>query len=126
MDRIQARPGSFTDCQNDILDYLQFREKIEEHFIHSEPPTVTSNDDDSDYDPDEPALKRSKARVSHPSDKLRTKNVLHLPEFPTPVTKNRCRFPGCSANKVRIRCSTCKVFLCLQETRNCFQMYHEL
>lgn len=110
--------------RKDILDYLRFRVEVEQHLIHSEERAHTSNSN-PDYEFRPPA-KHPKATVPHPPDAPRKKKVLHMPEFPHPPTKNRCRFPGCNANKARIRCSTCKVFLCLQDSRNCFKLYHEI
>lgn len=110
--------------KKDILDYLEFRVKVEEHLIHSE--ETTDTDSDPDFEPEGPPVKHPKATVPHPPDALRKKKVLHMPEFTNPPTKNRCRLPGCNANKARIRCSTCKVFLCLQDSRNCFKLYHDI
>lgn len=114
--------------KRDILDLLHFREEYA-HFLaygtHYD--TSTREESDSDFTDNSslpPACK--KAKVLHPPDVLRTKHVLHLPEFPQRTSKNRCRMPGCSANSARIRCSTCKVYLCIQENRNCFKLYHEL
>lgn len=107
-----------------ILDCLQFREKIEEFLLHN----MTVNDNsESDDDNDEPPKKHHRAAVPLPNEYLRkSKTELHLPEFPNPVKKNRCRLPGCSANTARIRCNRCEVFLCLQESRNCFKLFHEM
>lgn len=109
-------------AKKDVLDYLDFRCSVAQDLIHNELEYST----DSDFEIDPRPAERHRGSVPQPPDSLRRKGNLHLPEFPSPVTKNRCRFPGCSANKARIRCSTCKVFLCLQDNRNCFKLYHEL
>ncbi|KAI5709629.1 hypothetical protein M8J76_004584 [Diaphorina citri] len=105
-----------------ILDYLEFREHIDEFLRH----TTDSDASDSDYDGPSPA-KHHRALQPLPSDALRkSKREMHMPEFPNPAKKNRCRLPGCNANTARIRCSKCQVFLCLQEQRNCFKLFHEM
>lgn len=111
--------------KKDIFDLFQFRQQYANFLAYGTATTDQSNN--SDYEPLRSCLPpRKRARVAHPPHQLRTKNVLHMPEFPQPTSKNRCRMPGCSANTARIRCSTCNVFLCLQETRNCFSLYHNL
>ena len=114
--------------KKDILDCLNFRIKYEEYLAHGNVEVSSSDDEDPDFEPIGlvPQIKRPRSRVPQPPDSLRRKHALHLPDFPVPVTKNRCRFPGCKANKARVMCSTCKVFLCLQDNRNCFKLYHEL
>ena len=69
-------------------------------------------------------LKRRKSGYSVPDD-VRLQNVgTHMPEFV--AGRGRCEM--CSMNKVESRphskCSTCKVFLCLNEKKNCFYPYH--
>lgn len=112
--------------KKDIYDLFEFRKQYA-HFLVYGKHEMSDESSDSDYEPRFSSLAPHKrARVAHPPDALQNKNVLHMPEFSQPATKNRCRMPGCSNNKARIRCSTCKVFLCLQEKRNCFQLYHNL
>ena len=106
--------------KKEILDLLNFRIEIEEYLMHANSMLSTS-----EYEPESPQ-KKFRGRVPHPSDHLRKKGGLHLPEIPIPSKKNRCRFPGCTANATKIRCSTCKVYLCLIEGRECFKMYHEM
>lgn len=109
--------------KRDILDLIHFREEYAQYLAYGT--LEVSEDEDADFECTLPAP-RKKPRVSHPPDVLRTKHTLHLPEIPSPATKNRCRLPGCSANTARVKCTTCGVFLCIQENRNCFQLYHEL
>ncbi|XP_050511228.1 piggyBac transposable element-derived protein 3-like [Diabrotica virgifera virgifera] len=109
--------------KKDIMDLFCFKEEYAYFLAHGH--QESSEDSDPDYECSLPPH-RKQPRVSHPPDLLRKKHTLHLPEIPTPAKKNRCRMPGCSANSSRIRCSTCQVFLCIQENRNCFKLYHEL
>lgn len=110
--------------KKDMLDLMGFKEEYAEYLVygHAE---EESEDSDPNYVCAIPPP-RKQPRVAHPPDALRTKNVLHLPEIPIPATKNRCRFPGCGSNGTRIRCATCKVYLCMLENRNCFKAYHML
>ncbi|KAG8252219.1 hypothetical protein J6590_063076 [Homalodisca vitripennis] len=110
--------------KKDILDSMKFKDEYAEFLIH-----VHRNEDSEDSDTNYTCVMPKpikQPRIAHPPDVLRTKNTLHLPDIPSPSSKPRCRFPGCSSNKARIRRATCKVFLCIQETRNCFKLYHEL
>lgn len=109
--------------KKDVLDLMNFKEEYAEFLIHGH--KVVEEDSDPDYVCTIPPP-RKQPRVAHPPDALRTKNILHIPEIPTPAKKNRCRFPGCGSNGARVQCSTCKVYLCLQENRNCFKAYHNL
>lgn len=107
----------------DLLDYLEFRVKIQEYLFHGSEECETS-----EYEPSEPPTpkkRKNNAKVPLPCDHLRKKKNLHLPEIPKPASKNRCRMPGCKSNSARIRCTTCKIFLCMQEDRQCFKLYHE-
>ncbi|GFT80177.1 piggyBac transposable element-derived protein 3 [Nephila pilipes] len=106
------------------FDYLAFRIKIQEYLFHGSEESYTS-----EYEPSEPPTPQKRkinAKVPLPSDHLRKKQTLHLPEIPQPASKNRCRMPGCKSNSARMRCTTCKVFLCMQEDRQCFKLFHEL
>ena len=111
--------------KKDVLDYLGFRIELENYLLHSS----NEQEDTSEYEPSEPPTPkkaRYNARIPIPSGHLRTKGILHLPEIPTPATKNQCRMPGCKANSARIRCTACNVYLCIQEDRQCFKLFHEL
>ena len=110
--------------KKDVLDYLGFRMDLADYLIYKS----VEEQDTSEYEPSESSPKkvRYNAKTPLPSAHLRTKNVLHLPEIPTPPSKNRCRMPGCKANSARIRCAACKVYLCLQEDRQCFKLFHEI
>lgn len=109
--------------KKDIMDLMMFKLSYSDFLVHCSNPEA--EDSDSDFACSIPPP-RKKPRVDHPPDVLRTKHVLHLPEIPSPSTKNRCRFPGCSSNGARVKCTTCGVFLCVQEKRNCFSLYHQL
>ncbi|XP_029960172.1 uncharacterized protein LOC115397835 [Salarias fasciatus] len=69
----------------------------------------------------EPDKKRHVKEVPHIS--VRTRANAHLPEMVNLKNSARCRMAGCSG-KTRVRCATCKVFLCLQSVRNCYTVFH--
>lgn len=108
--------------RNKIMDILDFKISIKNELIYRVP-VPEKTDPDSDF---EPRPKKSRARVQQPPAALRLNQVGHLPEIPTPATKNRCRYPGCKSNVARIRCVKCNVFLCVNEERNCFKLYHTI
>lgn len=109
--------------KKDILDYLAFRGKLQEYLLHV---SYDSDTDTLECETGTTKKHKNNAKTAIPLNHCRTKNVLHLPEIPKPATKNRCRMPGCKSNSARIRCTTCKVFLCLQEDRQCYKLFHEL
>ncbi|GFU14152.1 si:ch211-255f4.7 [Nephila pilipes] len=99
--------------KSDYLDNFAFRIKIQKYFFHGSEEGGTS-----EYEPSKPPTPQKRklnAKVPLTSNHLRKKQNLHLPEIPLPVSKNRCRMPGFKSNSTRMRCTTCKVFLCLQE-----------
>ena len=55
-----------------------------------------------------------------PCDNIRYDMVSHWP-MPTDGKKNRC---GVCKMTCRMSCEKCKVFLCLQDNRNCFKDFH--
>ncbi|KAG8324630.1 hypothetical protein J6590_087844 [Homalodisca vitripennis] len=102
LDRVQKRSTSLGNTKKDILDSMKFKDEYAEFLIHGD----RNEDSDVDYTCVMPKP-TNQPRISHPPDVLRTKNTLHLLEIPSPSSKNRCRFPGCSSNGARIRCATC-------------------
>ena len=67
-----------------------------------------------------------KAITPLPHDTRRKKKTNHLPAVQKDGKFSRCRLPGCDSNKCRVMCSTCKVYLCLNNNRNCFKSFHEV
>lgn len=67
-------------------------------------------------------LKRKKATAAQlPPKEIRLDNIGHTPQW----TEKRlsCKLPGC--NKLGfIGCSKCKVQLCLNKDRNCYEKFH--
>ncbi|GFS85212.1 si:ch211-255f4.7 [Nephila pilipes] len=99
---------------SDYFDHLAFRIKIQEYLFHG-----SEGGDKSKYEPSEPPTsqkrKMSEKFLCHQIDHLRKKQNLHLPEIPQPASINQCRMSGCQSNSARMRCTTCKVFLRMQE-----------
>lgn len=96
--------------RRDRFDFLDLRVDLAYHLMNNENNQVSDEDLDI-YEP--PAPKRKKPM---PSCAVRTSRLSgHLPEWPEDGKPSRCRLPGCDSPKCRIRCSTCKVYLCLNE-----------
>ena len=55
-----------------------------------------------------------------PTTQVRLDMVGHLPEW---GTRMRCKMPFCTA-KSSVKCTKCKVHLCLDKDRNCFLDFH--
>ena len=105
----------------DIMDFLDFRHRIGKCWIREiqEPEDVP----DDGYEDDQPATKKRKV-VQHPSNEVRKDKAAHLAEFVSSSQSNRCRHKGCKGH-TRIRCTECKLFLCVAGNRNCFLEYHK-
>ncbi|XP_071058880.1 zinc finger protein 572-like [Pseudochaenichthys georgianus] len=65
--------------------------------------------------------KRPVTALPHVS--VRRRANAHLPEMISLKNAARCRLAGCTG-RTRVRCVTCKVFLCLQGDRNCYTAFH--
>lgn len=55
-----------------------------------------------------------------PAVLIRNDNIGHLPEW---GLRARCKLETCHSLSF-VKCSKCKVHLCLNKERNCFQMFH--
>jgi hypothetical protein len=73
-----------------------------------------------------PVLKRRKADFSVPKDMRLTNKGIHWVKF----DQKRGRCEVCAKRKIQSRphskCSHCKVFLCVNEKKNCFAEFHEV
>uniref|UniRef100_A0A3B3DT86 Si:ch211-255f4.7 n=1 Tax=Oryzias melastigma TaxID=30732 RepID=A0A3B3DT86_ORYME len=63
----------------------------------------------------------TKTRTPQPEPSVRRIGARHMPEKMD--IKERCRNKGCKG-KTYIRCSKCKVFLCITKKKACFKDYH--
>lgn len=111
--------------KKDRFDLLDFKIDVAHSLLNWTPP---SNITPPSLEPtDESGTSNKKRKTTPlPHASLRTTGALHLPEIPQESKLSRCRFPGCSNQKCRFMCVTCKVFLCLNNNRNCFKAFHEL
>ena len=66
------------------------------------------------------ASKRRKMSIPTPCNDIRLDNNSHWPEFKD--GKNKCRL--CKVATSRVCCMKCKVFLCMNNSRNCFLDFH--
>ncbi|KAJ0068111.1 hypothetical protein NL108_016067 [Boleophthalmus pectinirostris] len=87
------------------------------HRADADPSEQSEEEDDSNQ-----GVRRYVTEVPHVS--VRRKANAHLPEMIGLKNAMRCRQPGCSG-RTRVRCVTCKVFLCLQAGRNCYSGFHK-
>ncbi|TWW61042.1 hypothetical protein D4764_05G0011320 [Takifugu flavidus] len=106
-----------------IMQFLEFRMDVARTFLaqhHSQEEDADSpglSDDDSSESKKHPVL-----AVPHVS--VRRRANAHLPEMLNLKNAARCRAAGCTG-RTRVRCVTCKVFLCVQTERNCFLEFHK-
>lgn len=105
-----------------IMQFLEFRMDVAKTFLaqHS-----NAQDDHSELEDNthlsEPEKRRPLMAVPHISVRKRSNG--HLPEVVDLKNAARCRATGCSG-RTRVRCATCKVYLCLQAARNCYTVFH--
>lgn len=111
------------ELQNDTgLTSWTLRIDFAHHLLSKE---TVRDDGEAVDDADRPAA--PKRKMPMPSDNLRTSRTSRrLPEWPENGKPSRCQLPGCDLPKCRIRCSTCKLYLCLNANRNCLKIFHEL
>lgn len=108
--------------RRDRFDLLDLKVDLAHHLLSTQEAEGNGEEDDNECEPPPP-----KRKTPMPSHALRTSTSAgHLPEWPEDGKPSRCRLPGCDSPKCRIRCSTCKVHLCLNANRNCFKLFHEL
>ncbi|XP_076842062.1 piggyBac transposable element-derived protein 3 isoform X2 [Brachyhypopomus gauderio] len=107
--------------KKNIMQYLEFRMEVAMTFLaeHANDSSDVSEQDDPDVLVQ--GKKRPAKAVPHVS--FRRRANAHLPEMVNMKNAARCRAKGCSG-KTRVRCGTCKVFLCLQGDRNCYTAFH--
>uniref|UniRef100_A0A3B4UT34 PiggyBac transposable element-derived protein 3-like n=1 Tax=Seriola dumerili TaxID=41447 RepID=A0A3B4UT34_SERDU len=85
-------------------------------FLHADLSEQSEEEEDSNQ-----AGKRHVTELPHVS--VRRRANAHLPEMISLKNAMHCRQPGCTG-RTRVRCVTCKVFLCLQTERNCYSDFH--
>ena len=112
--------------KNDILDLLGFRECVAETLIkanltvkHSSVGRPRRNV----LDENEPPRKKPSLPAVRPVYDVRYDKYEHFPEHIDGLGQ-LCKLEGCSGRS-RIKCTKCKVFLCLNKNKNCFLTFHD-
>lgn len=110
--------------KKDCFELLYFKVDIAHLLLNQQYPEENAIDDEREIQQEiEP--KRRKI-VPLPSPALRTTGIKHMPEIPPDAKPSRCRLHGCKYQKCQFCCTACKVFVCLNTSRNCFKLFHEL
>ncbi|XP_047430615.1 piggyBac transposable element-derived protein 3-like isoform X2 [Mugil cephalus] len=108
-----------------IMQFLEFRMEVAKTFLaqhnHVQEDIIHFSEQGYNTEHLEPEKKRFVKELPHIS--VRRRANAHLPEVVNLKNAARCRAAGCSG-KTRVRCATCKVFLCLQAARNCYTVFH--
>lgn len=111
------------DCEalqrpvKNIHQYLDFKIQLAEELIEFSTEEESEEENDEDYVPP------TKKRIPQPDHTTRKFGALHLPEMLDIKHGERCRKMGCKG-KTYVRCSKCKMFLCLTKKKSCFKEYH--
>ncbi|TWW60777.1 hypothetical protein D4764_05G0008670 [Takifugu flavidus] len=105
------------------MQFLEFRMEVARTFLAQQ----YSQEDDADFpelsegeDDSTQGKRRPVMAVPHVS--VRRRANAHLPEMISLKNAARCRAAGCTG-RTRVRCVTCKVFLCLQTELNCYAFH---
>ena len=100
----------------DTEQYLDFR-------LHLAEELLDRSEDDGGSDNSlgyEPPTQR---RLPQPERSVRRRGAVHMPEMMDVKHAQRCRKKGCKS-KTYMRCTKCKMYLCIAKKRNCFKDYH--
>lgn len=129
---IQYRKDQMTKlvARKDILQFLDFKLSVARAYLAAkecgsvvhlanEPSESQSASEDQSA-----TRKRPRLSVAVPASPQRTSAGNHLPEMTHVKNAMRCRKSDCTA-KSKVRCVTCKIYLCMTSERNCFIMFHK-
>ncbi|XP_035985603.1 piggyBac transposable element-derived protein 3-like [Fundulus heteroclitus] len=97
--------------------YLDFKLVLAEELLESPELDNSCEESEDEYEPP------SKMRIPQPEPSVRRIGATHMPEMMDTKHAERCRNKGCKS-KTYMRCTKCKMFLCIAKKRNCFQDYH--
>ncbi|CAB1338832.1 unnamed protein product [Coregonus sp. 'balchen'] len=97
--------------------YLDFKLLLAEELLESPELENSCEESEDEYEPP------SKMRIPQPEPSVRRLGAMHMPEMIDTKHAERCRNKGCKS-KTYIRCTKCKMFLCITKKRNCFQDFH--
>ncbi|XP_043953092.1 piggyBac transposable element-derived protein 3-like isoform X3 [Gambusia affinis] len=97
--------------------YLDFKLHLAEELLDSPSFDDSSEDSEEEYQPP------TKTRIPQPEPSVRRLGARHMPEMVDIKHAERCRNKGCNG-KTYMRCTKCKMFLCITKRKTCFQDYH--
>ncbi|XP_061836200.1 piggyBac transposable element-derived protein 3 [Nerophis lumbriciformis] len=103
------------------IQFLEFRMEVANILLAQHHGADADLSEQSEEEDAQHGVKRHVTQVPHVS--VRRRANAHLPEMMGLRNAMRCRLPGCTG-RTRVRCVTCKVFLCLQTERNCYSAFH--
>lgn len=114
--------------KKDLIDQLDYKIELADRLLLGTVPAPRVDESSEEAPEEDPGPKQKKKRPAHfPQHDRRTSEAKHLPELnPSSSTRHRCRLPGCSSNNARFFCTTCKVWLCITQARNCYTLFHKL
>lgn len=112
-------------AKKQILSYYDYKLTVAEKLIYSDP--LRSLHESSSEEEEENISPNKRRRVPQPlppKNKVK-ESCLHMPEntSSSQESRSRCRFPGCKQFTF-VKCTTCKVYLCFTNNRNCFKNFH--
>ncbi|KAI4822923.1 hypothetical protein KUCAC02_008441 [Chaenocephalus aceratus] len=107
-----------------IMQFLEFRTEMATTLLaqhHGQGSDADLSEQSEEEDNSNQGKTRPVTAVPHVS--VRRRANAHLPEMISLKNAARCRVAGCTG-RTRVRCVTCKVFLCLKGDRNCYTAFH--
>ena len=105
----------------DIQQFLDFRIDVAQFYMAVADNEIIHDSRAEDFDEGQPPAKRKCTSI--PAKAQRTSCARHMPEMDDIKNAMRCRNSGCSG-KTKVKCQSCKVYLCLRADRNCFEQFH--
>ena len=105
------------------MDLLEFRLYIANCMIKVDQVTTKKRGRTSNTPNESVELNIPKRKESRPINEIRHDSVGHIPVIDQMKNASRCKQLNCKG-KSHVLCDKCKVHLCFQKERNCFQNFH--
>jgi hypothetical protein len=113
--------------KKEILDLMQFKMEIAREWlsasVKNKRPLLNDSSSSSEDNP-EPVRKVLNYRTPIPSACKVKDKYDHWPVVDDLKTARNCRKANCQS-RTRVRCSKCKIYLCLTAKNTCFRDFHQ-
>ena len=132
---IEYKTGLETSGQGDrknMLQMMDFKLRLAEQLIEegskldrNRNRILSDDDDDGAGSSGHLGHESQSSYIPVPPLERRHEEAKHMPEMDSGKTSyHRCRLSTCK-KLARVKCSSCRVYLCLTSDRNCFKQFHQ-